>query len=96
MTSHDTVGRFYCGAELRARRFGITLKYEDIGERLMFLRKEAYDKYDGRALTNIPGHATYGGMRGIAESLRENGDLEAAFLAAAIDEEISRRTSSAS
>ena len=87
--------RFRCGAELRADRFGIRLQYDDIGERLMELRKEAYDKYDGRALTNVPGHATLAGMRAVAGSLRDNGDLEAAYLAAAIDREIRRRTSDA-
>ena len=84
--------RFRCGAELRAARFGIVLQYEDIGDRLMELRKEAYDRYDGRALTNLPGHATFGGMRAIAHSLRDNGDLAAARLAADILREIGTGT----
>lgn len=36
--------RFRCGAELRAARFGIVLKYENNGDRLLELRKEAYDR----------------------------------------------------
>ena len=84
--------RFRCGAELRAARFGIVLQYEDIGDRLMELRKEAYDRYDGRALTNLPGHAKFGGMRAIVHSLRDDGDLAAAWLAANILREMEART----
>ncbi|MCY3875705.1 MAG: hypothetical protein OXF88_15620 [Rhodobacteraceae bacterium] len=82
--------RFKCRAEERAARFGFELKYEGIGDRLMELRKEAFDKYDLRALWSTPGHATLAGMRGVAEALRNNGDLEAAYLAAEIIREVER------
>ena len=88
--SNTVNSRFRCRAEERAARFGLKLKYEDIGDRLMELRKEAFDKYDVRALWSTPGHATLTGMRGIAEALRNNGDLEAAFLAAAIFREVEK------
>lgn len=93
MSSHagwrNTIGkkvnnRFKCRAEERAARFGFELNYEDIGDRLMELRQEAFDKYDVRALWSTPGHATLAGMRGVAGVLRNNGDLGAAYLAAEI------------
>ena len=58
----------------------------------MELRKLAWDRYHARALWSTPPHATYGTMRAVAGALRDHGDLEAAYLAAAIDREIGRRT----
>ncbi len=83
--------RYRCRAEEAAARFGFELRYDDIGDRLMALRKEAFDRYDARALWSTPGHATLAGMRGVAEALRNNGDLEAAYLAAEILSEVERR-----
>ena len=87
--------RYHCEAEERARRFCITLEYEDIGAKLMELRREAFEKYGCQALWNIPGDATYSGMQTVAGHLRSYGDLEAAYLAAAILKEIERRTGNA-
>ena len=76
--------RFHCLAEQRARRFRINLQYDEIGEGLLALRKKAYDNYGATCLWNIPGHATIGGLQGIAGGLQDYGDLEAARLAAEI------------
>ncbi len=76
--------RFHCMAEQRAKRFRINLEYEDIGEELLLLRKQAYDFYGDICLWNIPGHATISGLRGIAGGLQKYGDLNAARLAAKI------------
>ena len=84
--------RFACDAELRARQTGLAVKYEDIGDRLMELRKIAWDRYGAHCLWNVPPHATCGALRGVANGLRNSGDLEAAFLAAAILREIEKRT----
>ena len=65
-------------AEERGKRFRITLEYENTGARLMDLRREAYEKYGCQALWNIPGDATYSGMRALAENIRDNGRLETA------------------
>lgn len=73
--------RFHCEAERRSRRFRVDLEYDDIGADLLELRKAAYDLYGGRCLWNVAGHATIGGMRGIARCLQEHGDLNAALLA---------------
>ena len=87
--------RFRCAAEDRAIQQNRKIEYHDIGGRLMELRRIAWDKYHARALWSTPPHATYRTLRAVAETLRDNGDLGAAFLAAAIDKEISRRTGSA-
>ena len=87
--------RFSCGAELRAARFRIALQYDDIGERLMELRKVAWDRYDASALWSVPPHATYDSMYAVIDGLRSFGDLEAAYLAAAILQEIEHRTGDA-
>ena len=87
--------RFRCAAEDRAAQqacLGVRVRYEDIGDRLMELRKEAWDRYHARALWSTPTHATYGTMRAVAGALRDHGDLEAAYLAAAILREIEART----
>ena len=84
--------RYRCSAEQRAARFGITLEYEDIGNRLMELRKIAWDRYDTSALWSVPPHATYDAMHAVVDGLRSDGDLEAAYLAAAILREIRSRT----
>ncbi len=84
--------RFRCSAEQRAVRFGINLRYEDIGDRLMELRKIAWDRYDTSALWSVPPHATYDSMHAVVDGLRSDGDLEAAYLAAAILREIRSRT----
>ena len=87
--------RFRCAAEDRAAQqacLGVTIKYEDIGERLMELRKIAWDRYGATALWYVPPHATYATMDEVADGLRNNGDLEAAYLAAAILQEIETRT----
>jgi len=87
---HDYTGiipipeRFHCMAEQRAKRFRINLEYDDIGEELLLLRKQAYDFYGDICLWNIPGHATISGLRGIAGGLQKYGDLNAARLAAKI------------
>ena len=86
--------RFICAAEARAAQqasLGVKVKYEDIGERLMELRKIAWDRYGATALWYVPPHATYSTMEEVAEGLRCNGDLEAAYLAAAIIQEIKAR-----
>ena len=49
-----------------------------------------------QAFWNIPGDATYSGMRVVAEKLRDFGDLEAAYLAAAILKEIEQSIGNAS
>ena len=95
MTKLSIDQRFSCGAELRAARFGIALQYDDIGERLMELRKVAWDRYDASALWSVPPHATYDSMYAVIDGLRSYGDLEAAYLAAAILQEIERRTGDA-
>ncbi len=87
--------RHRCSAEQRAARFGIALKYEDIGERLMELRKIAWDRYGATALWSTPPHATYDSMYAVVDGLRSDGDLEAAYLAAAILKEIGMRTARA-
>lgn len=87
--------RFICAAEARAAQqadLGVTIRYEDIGERLMELRKIAWDRYGATALWYVPPHATYNTMEEVADGLRSNGDLEAAYLAAAIIKEIKART----
>ena len=87
--------RFRCAAEDRAAQqasLGVRVRYEDIGERLMELRKIAWDRYGATALWYVPPHATYGTMEEVADGLRSNGDLEAAYLAAAILKEIGSRT----
>lgn len=94
-TAADIDERFFCQAEHRARQRGRTLKYDDIGDGLMALRKEAWDKYDLRALWSVRGDATLSAMRGVARALRLNGDLEAAYLAAAILREVERRSGNA-
>lgn len=71
---------------------GVRVGYEEIGERLMELRKIAWDRYHARALWSTPVHATYAAMRAVAGALRDYGDLEAAYLAAAILREIEART----
>ncbi len=76
--------RFRCGAERRAARYGIRLEYGDIGQNLLALRKEAYDLYGTKCLWSVPGHATIGGMKGIAGALQDYGNLAAARLAAEI------------
>ena len=50
--------RFSCAAEDRATDWGCVPAYDDIGERLMTLRKEAWDRYSLRALWNIRPDAT--------------------------------------
>ena len=87
--------RFICAAEARAAQqadLGVTVRYEDIGERLMELRKIAWDRYGTTALWYVAPHATYGTMDEVADGLRCYGDLEAAYLAAAIIREIEART----
>ena len=86
--------RFICAAEARAAQqadLGVTVRYEDIGERLMELRKIAWDRYGATALWYVPPHATYGTMGEVADGLRCYGDLEAAYLAAAIIREVDAR-----
>ena len=87
--------RFSCGAERRAARFGIAIQYDDIGDRLMELRKIAWDRYASSALWSVPPHATYSSMYEVADGLRSDGDLEAAYLAAAILQEIESRKADA-
>ena len=90
--------RFICAAEARAAQqasLGVKVRYEDIGERLMELRKIAWDRYGATALWYVPPHATYSTMDEVANGLRRNGDLEAAYLAAAILKEIKARTGDA-
>ena len=90
--------RFICAAETRTAQqasLGIKVRYEDIGERLMELRKIAWDRYGATALWYVPPHATYGTMSEVADGLRSYGDLEAAYLAAAILKEIKARTGDA-
>ncbi len=94
-TVADIDRRFLCRAEERAAQQGRALQYDDIGDRLMALRKEAWDKYDLRALWNRRGDATLDAMRGVASALRLYGDLEAAHLAAAILREVERRSGDA-
>ena len=87
--------RFICATEARAAQqasLGVKVRYEDIGERLMELRKIAWDRYGATALWYVPPHATYSTMEEVADGLRSNGDLEAAYLAAAIIREIDSRT----
>ena len=87
--------RFICAAEARAAQqasLGVKVRYEDIGERLMELRKIAWDRYGATALWYVPPHATYSTMDEVANGLRRNSDLEAAYLAAAILKEIEART----
>ena len=86
---------FRCMAEQRAARFGITLEYEDMGDRLMELRRTAWDRYGAQALWSVPPHATYDSMHAVVDGLRSYGDLEAAYLAAAILREIECRRSDA-
>ncbi len=65
--------RFRCAAEDRAAQqacLGVQARYEDIGERLMELRKEAWDRYGATALWSVPPHATYGAMSAVAVGLR--------------------------
>ena len=92
MAERMTKEGFRCAAELRAARFGIVLEYDDIGDRLMELRKVAWDRYDTSALWSVPPHATYDSMHAVVDGLRSDGDLEAAYLAAAILREIRSRT----
>ncbi len=73
--------KYHCLAEQRSRRFQIDLEYEDIGDELMNLRKQAFDLYGATCLWNIPGDATIDGMRSVAKGLRNYGDLKAAHLA---------------
>ena len=94
-TAADIDGRFVCQAEHRAQQRGRTLKYDDIGDGLMALRKEAWDKYDLRALWSTRGDATLNAMRGVARALRLYGDLDAAYLAAAILREVERQCGNA-
>ena len=87
--------RFRCAAEDRAAQqasLGVKVRYEDIGERLMELRKEAWDRYGATALWHVPPDATYAAMSAVADGLRSDGDLQAAYLAAAILREIKART----
>ena len=89
------VDRFRCAAEDRAARqarLGVKVRYEDIGERLMELRKIAWDRYGSTALLSAPVDATYGAMSAVADGLRSGGDLKAAFLATEILKEIKERT----
>ena len=98
MADNQIDERFICAAEARTAQqasLGIKVRYEDIGERLMELRKIAWDRYGATALWYVPPHATYGTMRAVADGLRSNGDLEAAYLAAAILKEIEARTGDA-
>ena len=83
--------RFRYHAEDRAVQQGRPLVYDDIGEKLMELRKVAWDRYDLKALWNIPGHATLEAMRSVAHALRGRGDLAAVHLAAAILDEVDRQ-----
>ncbi|MCY3880169.1 MAG: hypothetical protein OXF74_13440 [Rhodobacteraceae bacterium] len=86
--------RYRCAAEDRAAQragLGVKVRYEDIGERLMKLRKIAWDRYGTTALWYVPPHATYATMEEVADGLRCNGDLQAAYLAAAILREIKAR-----
>ena len=94
-TAAEIDGRFMCRAEDRAAQQGRTLKYDDIGDKLMALRKDAWDKYELRALWNRRGDATLNAMRGVARALRLYGDLEAAYLAAAILREVERQSGNA-
>ncbi len=94
--SKEDASRFSCLAEQRAARRGRTLKYEPIGDRLMALRKQAWDRYDTRALQNTPGDATLDAMRGVACDLRRYGDMQAVHLAAAIISEVKKQESHAS
>ena len=71
-------------------------KREDVGERLLELRRTAFQKYYPDALWYVSSDATFAAMRGVADALRTEGDLEAAFLAAAILKEIDRKTGNAS
>ncbi len=90
--------RFRCAAEDRAAQqacLGVEVRYEEIGERLMEFRKIAWDRYGVTALWYVPPHATYAAMEEVADGLRSNGDLEAAYLAAAILKEIKSRTARA-
>lgn len=77
--------------EQAVRRFGITLRHDDIGERLMELRRTAWDRYGCTALWYLAGHATLGSMRAVARGLQSNGDLAAARLAAEILSEVERQ-----
>ena len=98
MTNQQIDDRFICAAEARTAQqesLGIKVRYEDIGERLMELRKIAWDRYGATALWYVAPHATYGAMRAVADGLRSNGDLEAAYLAAAILKEVEARTGNA-
>ena len=98
MADNQIDERFICAAEARASQqasLGIKVRYEDIGERLMELRKIAWDRYGATALWYVPPHATYGTMDEVADGLRSYGDLEAAYLAAAILKEIKARTGDA-
>ena len=83
-------------AEEYAKQFRIKLECENIEARLLELRKNANEKRGCQALWNIPGDATYSGMRVVAEKLRDFGDLEAAYLAAAILKEIEQSIGNAS
>ena len=94
MADNEIDDRFICAAEARAAQqasLGVKVRYEDIGERLMELRKIAWDRYGATALWYVPPHATYGTMSEVADGLRSYGDLEAAYLAAAILKEIEAR-----
>lgn len=98
MTNNQIEDRFICAAEARTAQqasLGVKVRYEDIGERLMELRKIAWDRYGATALWYVPPHATYSTMDEVANGLRRNGDLEAAYLAAAILKEIKARTGNA-
>ena len=83
--------RFRSRAEDRAAQWKRAPVYDDIGERLMELRKEAWDGYAQRALWNIPPDATLGAMRSVAWALRFHGDMKAAFLAEDILREVDRQ-----
>ncbi len=83
--------RFACAAEDCAVQWKISPAYDDIGEKLMALRKEAWDRYSLRALWNVRPDATLGAMRSVANALRCYGDMDAAFLAGAILREVDRR-----
>ena len=83
--------RFRSRAEDRAIEWKRSLAYHDIGDRLMELRKEAWDGYAYRALWNIRPDATLGAMRSVAWALRLYGDMKAAFLAEDILQEVDRQ-----
>ncbi len=88
--------RFRCEADRRASRVRIDLAFEDIGEELLSLRKQAFDTSFGRSLWNVPGHATRPGMKAVANALRSCGSMRDARLGSAILEAVARREMRAS